>query len=63
MKNDHNMWAYIFFLIHLEETNENDYTHLEDMVAKQVTDDVEKHSEYSGSILRGGTGVGVYRCN
>ena len=62
MKNDHNMWAYIFFLIHLEETNENDYTHLEDMVAKQVTDDVENHSEDSvggdeGGLVEGGIQV------
>ena len=36
VKNEHNMWAYVFFLIHLRTTKVNDYTSLEIAVFKQV---------------------------
>ncbi|KAI8488683.1 hypothetical protein Bbelb_337120, partial [Branchiostoma belcheri] len=34
VKNEHNMWSYLFFFIHLDETNETQYTAIEFHVAK-----------------------------
>ena len=36
VKNDHNMWAYLFFFIHLRSIKETDYTTLELYIHKQV---------------------------
>lgn len=36
MKFEHNLWSYIFFFIHLQETRANDYTTLENHVANEV---------------------------
>ena len=36
VKFEHNMWDYIFFLIPLRTTKENDYTTLEMFVANKV---------------------------
>ncbi len=37
VKNEHNMWAYVFFLIHLRSTKANDHTTLESAVFQQVS--------------------------
>lgn len=37
VKNEHNMWAYIFFLIHLDDTKPNDYTALDLYVSDLVS--------------------------
>jgi len=36
VKEEHNMWSYIFFFIHLESCRQNDYTDLENYVADQI---------------------------
>ena len=36
VKQEHNMWAYIFFFIHLDDTKPNDYTALDLYVASLV---------------------------
>ena len=37
VKCEHNMWAYIFFLIHLDDTKPNDYTALDLYVSVLVS--------------------------
>ena len=34
---EHNMWAYVYFIIHLDDVKESDYTALELYVAKLVS--------------------------
>ena len=34
--NDHNMWAYIYYFIYLNEVKENDYTSVDLYVSKMV---------------------------
>jgi len=36
VKEEHNMWSYMYYLIYLNETEPNDYTALDLCVAKQV---------------------------
>jgi formate/nitrite transporter FocA (FNT family) len=36
VRNEHNMWAYVFFIIHLDSVKTSDYTALELYVAKSV---------------------------
>ena len=38
VKQEHNMWAYIFFFIHLDDTKPNDYTSLDLYVSSLVCD-------------------------
>ena len=37
VRNEHNMWAYVFFLIHLEDVKTSDFTALELYVHKLVS--------------------------
>ena len=34
--NDHNMWAYIYYFVYLNEVKENDYTAVDLYVSKMV---------------------------
>jgi inositol 1,4,5-triphosphate receptor type 1 len=36
VKHEHNQWAYLFFMLHLDETSTNDYTALELYVSRKV---------------------------
>ncbi|XP_050396256.1 inositol 1,4,5-trisphosphate receptor type 2 [Patella vulgata] len=36
VKNEHNMWSYVYFIIHLDDIKESDYTALELYVSKHV---------------------------
>lgn len=40
VKNEHNMWAYVFFLIHLDDVKTSDYTAMELYVNKFVEDEI-----------------------
>ena len=40
VKREHNMWAYMFYMIHLHEVEETDYTSLDIYVANLVGIDV-----------------------
>ena len=46
---EHNMWAYIFFFIHLDDTKPNDYTALELYVYELVC---FLYIHYTQSLLR-----------
>lgn len=37
VRQEHNMWAYIFFFIHLDDTKPNDYTALDLYVSSLVS--------------------------
>ncbi|XP_065834186.1 inositol 1,4,5-trisphosphate receptor type 3-like isoform X2 [Oscarella lobularis] len=39
VKNEHNMWAYLFYFIHLSEKLHNDYTSIESHVAEKLKKD------------------------
>ncbi len=36
MKNDHNMWSYIYYFLYLDELEESEYSSLDLFVANQV---------------------------
>ena len=51
VKNDHNMWAYLFFFIHLRSIKETDYTTLELYIHKQVNYCFIVHFKTSNHLL------------
>ena len=54
VRQEHNMWSYIFFFIHLNGTKVNDYTALEMYVHKLVSKEHEKlalSASYNGTYL------------